>query len=228
VCSTNAGIIANIAAAVGEAAPDAILLVISNPVNSTVPICAEVLKRKGVYNKNKLFGVTTLDIVRANTFVAEHQGWDVLATHVPVVCGHSGVTIVPLLSQVPNAKFTEADRDAITQRIQTAGDLVVKLKAGGGSATLSMAFAGAQFTDSILRALHGEKGVIECTFVESDVQPGLAYFSSPVELGVNGIEKIHGLGTLDSYEQQKITNALPELKASINKGVQFVKTMSKL
>ena len=43
----------------------ALLNIISNPVNSTVPIAAEVLKEMGVYNKNKLFGVTTLDVVRA-------------------------------------------------------------------------------------------------------------------------------------------------------------------
>ena len=42
----------------------AILNIISNPVNSTVPIAAEVLKKAGVYQPNKLFGVTTLDVVR--------------------------------------------------------------------------------------------------------------------------------------------------------------------
>lgn len=40
-------------------------------VNSTIPITAEVLKKYGVFNPNRVFGVTTLDIVRANTFVAE-------------------------------------------------------------------------------------------------------------------------------------------------------------
>lgn len=40
-------------------------------VNSTIPITSEVFKKHGVYNPNKIFGVTTLDIVRANTFVAE-------------------------------------------------------------------------------------------------------------------------------------------------------------
>lgn len=43
---------------------------ISNPVNSTVPIAAEVFKMKGVYDERRLFGVTTLDVVRAKTFYA--------------------------------------------------------------------------------------------------------------------------------------------------------------
>ena len=42
-------------------APDAVLAIISNPVNSTVPIAAEVLKKLGVYKPNKLCGVTTLE-----------------------------------------------------------------------------------------------------------------------------------------------------------------------
>ncbi len=38
--------------------------IISNPVNSTVPIASEILKKAGVYDKKKLLGVTTLDVVR--------------------------------------------------------------------------------------------------------------------------------------------------------------------
>jgi malate dehydrogenase len=47
---------------------------ISNPVNSTVPIAAEVFKKAGTYDKKKLFGVTTLDVVRAKTFYAGKAG----------------------------------------------------------------------------------------------------------------------------------------------------------
>lgn len=43
---------------------------ISNPVNSTVPIAAEVFKKAGIYDEKRLFGVTTLDVVRAKTFYA--------------------------------------------------------------------------------------------------------------------------------------------------------------
>ena len=77
----------------------AIINIISNPVNSTVPITAEVLKAAGVYDPAKLMGVTTLDVVRANTFVAEAKGLNVADVDVPVVGGHAGTTILPLLSQ---------------------------------------------------------------------------------------------------------------------------------
>lgn len=57
-------------------------------------------EKAGVYDKNKLFGVTTLDIIRSNTFVAELKGKQPGDVEVPVIGGHSGVTILPLLSQI--------------------------------------------------------------------------------------------------------------------------------
>lgn len=219
--NVNASIVANIAKSAAKVAPKALHLIISNPVNSTVPIAAEILKRAGVYDKRKVFGVTTLDVVRANTFVAENQKLDVRKVNVPVVGGHAGITILPLLSQVPGTNFSQADKEALTQRIMFGGDEVVKAKAGGGSATLSMAYAGAIFADYVLRALNGEKGVVACTYVESDVVPSLKFFSSPVELGPNGVEKIRGYGKLDAFEQEKFNAMIPELEASIKKGIEF-------
>ncbi len=107
--------------------------IITNPVNTTVAIAAEVLKKAGVYDKNKLFGVTTLDIIRSNTFVAELKGKQPGEVEVPVIGGHSGVTILPLLSQVPGVSFTEQEVADLTKRIQNAGTEVVEAKAGGGS-----------------------------------------------------------------------------------------------
>ena len=136
--NTNASIVKGLAEACAKYCPKAKFLVISNPVNSTVPIFAEVLKKAGVYNPKTLFGVTTLDVVRANTFVSENQKFDPSATHVSVIGGHAGTTILPLLSQVQGAKFSDADIAALTHRIQFGGDEVVKAKDGAGSATLSM------------------------------------------------------------------------------------------
>ena len=136
--NTNALIVKGLAEACAKHCPNAMFLVISNPVNSTVPIFAEILKKAGKYNPKKLFGVTTLDVVRANTFVAENQGFDVDKTSVPVIGGHAGTTILPLLSQVANAKFNDETIKKLTHRIQFGGDEVVKAKDGAGSATLSM------------------------------------------------------------------------------------------
>lgn len=169
-----------------RACPKAHLAIISNPVNSTVPIAAEILKRHGVYDPKRLFGVTTLDVLRANTFIAESQKWAASATDVTVVGGHAGITILPLLSQIPGAAFTKEAIEALTHRIQFGGDEVVKAKDGAGSATLSMAAAADRFVASLLRAMGGAKGVTECAYVESPIVKGVPFFSTRVELTVRG------------------------------------------
>lgn len=185
---TNASIVRDLAAAVARVAPKAHLLIISNPVNSTVPIVAETLKKAGVFDERRLFGVTTLDVVRAARFLASVSGVKPSETPVTVVGGHSGPTIVPLLSQAKHGKSVTGEvYDKLVNRIQFGGDEVVKAKDGAGSATLSMAYAGAKFTNSLLRGLSGEKGVVVPTFVKSPLfaDKGVEYFSSNVELGVS-------------------------------------------
>ncbi|MFA0070734.1 malate dehydrogenase, partial [Vibrio breoganii] len=71
--------------------PTACVGIITNPVNTTVPIAAEVLKKAGVYDKRRLFGITTLDVIRSETFVAELKDKDPGDVRVPVIGGHSGV-----------------------------------------------------------------------------------------------------------------------------------------
>jgi len=235
----NAGIVRDLATGIATTAPKAFVLVISNPVNSTVPIVAEVFKKHGVFDPKRIFGVTTLDVVRASTFVSEILGNRSLSSSVsvPVVGGHSGVTIVPLLSQSSHplpASLEASALDALINRIQFGGDEVVKAKDGAGSATLSMAYAGAEFAGKVIRAVNGEKGIVAPTFVNlaSDKTGGdalkkelgkdLEYFSAPVELGVDGVAKIHGLGKITPAEKVLVEAALPELSANIEKGVAFV------
>lgn len=219
--NTNAGIVQGLAEASAKYCPNANFLIIANPVNSTVPIFAEVLKKHGVYNPKRLFGVTTLDVVRANNFVAENQKLDVLKTRVTVIGGHAGTTILPLLSQVPGTKFSEADIAALTNRIQFGGDEVVKAKDGSGSATLSMAYAGQIFTSRLLSALSGAKDVIECSFIENNLTKA-KFFSTPVRLGPNGVEEVIPFGKLSSSEQKVFDEMLPDLIAQIEKGIKFV------
>jgi len=143
--------------------------------------------------------------------------------NVPVIGGHAGITILPLLSQVQGAKFSQEDIEALTKRIMFGGDEVVNAKAGAGSATLSMAYAGANFADKVLRAASGENGIRECAYVEASMPAGSSgFFAGPVELGMNGIQRIPSLPHLSPYEEQKLKEALPELNGAIQKGKQFV------
>jgi len=220
--NTNASIVRDLAQACAEACPKALIGIISNPVNSTVPIASEVLKKAGKLDPNRVFGVSSLDVVRANTFIAEAKGLNPMDVKVPVIGGHAGITIMPLISQCsPSVSFPPDQLKAITERIQEAGTEVVKAKAGAGSATLSMAYAGARFALALVRALLGEPNVIECAYVRSDVTEA-KYFATPLLLGRKGIEKNLGLGKLNDFEQQLLKEAIPELKKSIEKGEKFI------
>ncbi|KAJ8753304.1 hypothetical protein K2173_019703 [Erythroxylum novogranatense] len=219
----NANIVKTLVEAVADNCPEAFIHIISNPVNSTVPIAAEVLKQKGVYDPKKLFGVTTLDVVRANTFVAQKKNLKLIDVDVPVVGGHAGITILPLLSKAkPSVSFTDEEIQELTVRIQNAGTEVVEAKAGAGSATLSMAYAAARFVESSLRALDGDADVYECSYVQSDLTE-LPFFASRVKLGRKGVESIISseLQGLTEYEQKALEALKPELKASIEKGIVF-------
>ncbi|MEM8012842.1 malate dehydrogenase [Morganella morganii] len=219
--NVNAGIVRNLVEKIAKTCPKALIGIITNPVNTTVAIAAEVLKKAGVYDKNRLFGVTTLDIIRSNTFVAELKGKKPQELEVPVIGGHSGVTILPLLSQIPGVSFSDAEIDSLTKRIQNAGTEVVEAKAGGGSATLSMGQAAARFGLSLVRAMQGESNVVECTYTEGDGKYA-RFFARPVVLGKNGVEKRLDIGSLSAYEEKALNGMLDVLKADIALGEKFI------
>lgn len=237
----NAGIVRDLAAAAAKICPKAFICVISNPVNSTVPIVAEVFKQAGVYDPKRLFGVTTLDVVRASTFVHQvRESISPLELFVPVIGGHSGATIIPLLSQaVPAIKpaLNQSEIEALTNRIQYGGDEVVKAKDGAGSATLSMAHAGARFVASLIKGVTGHGSVKEPAYVSFEADPSSAikamskdseFFASLVEFGSGGVAKIISPAKPSEYEEKLLQVAIPEIHASIKKGVEFVSNNPKL
>ncbi|PSU47916.1 malate dehydrogenase [Photobacterium frigidiphilum] len=218
--NVNAGIIKSLAEKIAVVCPKACVGIITNPVNTTVAIAADVLKKAGVYDKRRLFGITTLDIIRSETFVAELKGKTPSDIQVPVIGGHSGVTILPLLSQVEGVEFSDEEIKALTPRIQNAGTEVVEAKAGGGSATLSMGQAAYRFGLSLVRALQGEQGIVECAYVEGDGKHA-RFFAQPVILGKEGIEEVMDYGKLSTFEQEALNNMLDTLTSDITLGEEF-------
>ncbi|KAK3202233.1 hypothetical protein GRF29_161g555759, partial [Pseudopithomyces chartarum] len=229
----NAGIVKGLIEGIAQYAPKAYILVISNPVNSTVPIAAEVLKKAGVFDPKKLFGVTTLDVVRAETFVASITGEkEPHKLTIPVIGGHSGETIVPLFSLAqPSVSIPSDKLDALVNRVQFGGDEVVKAKDGAGSATLSMAFAGFRFAEAVLKAAKGESGIVEPSYVYLPGVPGgeeiaktvgVEFFSVPIELGANGVEKaIDVVSKANDAEKKLLEAAYKGLQDNIAKGIDF-------
>lgn len=219
----NSGIVKLLVAGVAKYAPEAAILVILNPVNLTVPIAAATLREHGVFNPEKLFGVTTLDLVRAETFLAlllkVHP--DSVRGKITVIGGHSGDTIVPLVQSTllgdKVLSFSKEKFAKYVNRVQFGGDEVVKAKQGAGSATLSMAFAGYRFAESLLRLLVGlpaEGGIPDPAFVylpgleggkEVQNKVGVEFFAVPVVFGRGG--RVRGvLNVLDGItpEEKKL------------------------
>lgn len=104
----NARIIYDIMTACAQNCPLASIVIATNPVNSLVPLAAKVLKKYGVYNANRVFGVTTLDVMRTNRLVAQCHGLPIENVQVPVVGGHSVDTVVPILSQTDRSQMVES------------------------------------------------------------------------------------------------------------------------
>lgn len=174
---------------------EAIMLVVTNPVNAIVPFTAELLKGYGVFDARRLYGVTTLDIVRAETFLAEaegRQGGEDRFVH--VVGGHSPQTIVPLMSQArPPPQVGWRELEGVVNRVRFGGREVYYAKEQNGAATLSTAYAVLRFTEALCKGLQGEKDMVECAYVhlpgieggdEIAEAVGVEYFAVPVEFAV--------------------------------------------
>jgi len=215
--NVNANIAKGSVEAVAKHCPNAVVGLIVNPVNSVVPAMCELWKKKGL-DPRKIVGISTLDVVRANKFVQDFTG---LPAQVPVVGGHAGKTILPLFSQDAAARTIPQDKIPFMDvRVQDAGTEVVKEKNGKGSATLSMAYAGARLGKAVLAGLAGVE-TTECAYVMSDAQPGVPYFASRVTFGKGGIKTVHPVGKLSPHEKARLEEMLPTLKEEIDAGLEY-------
>merc|ERR1711933_562631 len=220
----NADIAKGLVDACAKYCPDAVLGMIVNPVNSVVPAMAELYKKKGL-DPMKIVGITTLDVVRANKFVGEITGKNPNYINVPVIGGHAGATIMPVFSQDKAAKTIDKEKiPDLDKHVQNAGTEVVDKKGGKGSATLSMAYAGARFGKAVLAGLSGRKRT-ECAYCKSDITD-LPYFTQKVVFGEGGIVKVLPLGELNEHETKRLEEAKAQLKGEIETGLKYAETKS--
>lgn len=221
----NAGIVRDLIEAIARNCPKAWIAIITNPVNSTVPVAAEILKKHGIYNPKTLFGVSTLDIVRTQAFIGELKNIDSAKVEVDVIGGHSPETMIPVLSQVKGQTFSEDEIKKLTNDVKEAGTVVVNAKQGMGSATLSMAYAGARFALSLVKAKLGESGVSECSYIDAHgnkAETPTAYFGLRIELGKDGISNVHPIPKLSDFEQAQLKEAVSAVQSNIETGVKFI------
>jgi malate dehydrogenase len=185
---TNERIVGSVTREAVAQSPDAILVVVSNPLDA---MC-HVAKNVSGWPKNRVVGMAgILDTSRFRTFVAWETGASVKDVQTLVLGGH-GDQMVPLVSAttvggVPLAQLVGQDRiDAIVERTAKGGGEIVTLL--GTSAWYAPGAAAAQMVDAIML---DEKRVLPCTaYLEGEYGIEGLYMGVPVKLGRDGVEEI--------------------------------------
>uniref|UniRef100_A0A915EB65 Malate dehydrogenase, mitochondrial n=1 Tax=Ditylenchus dipsaci TaxID=166011 RepID=A0A915EB65_9BILA len=222
--NANAEIVMEICEVASDLTPSAMYLLVTNPINSLVPLISEILKSKGVFDGKRLFGLSSLDVSRANTLLQEAK--NLSSASIPVIGGHSTSTIVPLFSQAKLGGLVLSQEEIVhhTTRIRTAGMEVFKAKkCKVGSATLSTAHVAAKFVDDLVKAINGKRSK-QYAFVHTELVPDVNFMAGKILLGPNGIQKFYSFGVLSDYENLLLKSALEELKKSAEEAKQFFRS----
>jgi malate dehydrogenase len=193
--TTNEKIVKSVTEAVVSASPDAILIVVSNPLDA---MC-HVAKNVSGWAKERVFGMAgILDTARFSAFIAWETGASVKDVTAMVLGGH-GDQMVPVVSAttvggVPLTKLAPKDKiDAMVERTRKGGGELVNLL--GTSAWYAPGAAAAQMVDAICL---DEKRVLPCTaYLEGEYGIDGLYMGVPVKLGAAGIEQIVELDLTD-------------------------------
>lgn len=218
---TNAEMILEVAESCARFCPDAILCVVTNPLNAIVPVIAEVYKRFGVHDVKRILGVISVDVMRAKVFVGEALGISAEYVNCPVVGGHSEGTTVPLFSQCqPRLQLTREEKEKLLYDIRVAGNLVLAAKKGIPS-TVGAAYAIGRFVDSVLRGLLGEEGIIDYAYVQNSLTQA-EFYAMPIKLGKNGVDEVLDLGSVDEWEEKLIEKSIEELQTQIKMAKDYV------
>jgi len=203
--TTNEKIVSQVTEQAIAASPDAILIVVSNPLDA---MC-HVAKNASGWPKERVFGMAgILDTARFSTFIAWETGASVKDVTAMVLGGHGdqmvSVVSATTVGGVPLRKLVSEDRiEAMVARTAKGGGELVELL--GTSAWYAPGAAAAQMVDSIMLDEHR---VLPCTaYLEGEYGIDGLYMGVPVKLGAKGIEEIVELELSDDERQALNTSA---------------------
>lgn len=210
--STNAGIMKSVVSEIAKVAPNAILIVVTNPLDA---MCHVALDTSG-FDKTKVIGMAgVLDSARFRTFIAMELNVSVDNTHAFVLGAH-GDTMVPLpryssVAGIPITELLSAERiEALVERTRKGGGEIVSLLKTG-SAYYAPASAAVEMAEAILK---DKKKILPCvTYLQGEYGIQNLFIGVPVKLGSAGVEEIIEI-TLAPEEHealQKSAQAVQEL-----------------
>ncbi|MDY6905731.1 MAG: malate dehydrogenase [Thermodesulfobacteriota bacterium] len=187
--STNAGIIKSVTTEVAKQSPNAILIIVSNPLDA---MCHVAYDTSG-FPKNRVIGMAgVLDSARFRTFIARELDVSVENTHAFVLGGH-GDTMVPLprystVAGIPITELLTPERiEALVDRTRNGGAEIVSLLKTG-SAFYAPASAAVEMAESILK---DKKKILPCAaLLEGEYGINGLFIGVPVKLGAKGIEQV--------------------------------------
>jgi malate dehydrogenase len=197
----NQEIVGSVTEQVVENSPNAIIIVVANPLDA---MCHVALETSG-FPRERVIGMAgILDTARYRTFIAEKVGASVRDVFALVLGGH-GDTMVPLpsmatVSGVPITQMLSQDEvDAIVQRTRQGGGEIVELL-GSGSAFYAPAAAIVEMVDAILM---DQKRILPCAaYLQGEYGLNDLFVGVPVKLGAGGIEDVIELELSDDEREQ--------------------------
>jgi malate dehydrogenase len=203
--NTNMGIVSSVTKQVVEKSPDAILIVVSNPLDA---MCHVALTASGLPSERVMGMAGVLDTARFRTFIARELDVSVDDVHAYVLGGH-GDTMVPLVRYttaggIPVSELIAKDRlDAIVQRARDGGAEIVGLLKTG-SAFYAPSAAAAQMAEAVL---YDRKRILPAAALLKG-QFGIdgLYVGVPVKIGAAGVEQIYEI-QLDDAEREMLQHS---------------------
>jgi malate dehydrogenase len=212
---TNAGIVKTVTQSVAPKSPNAILIIVSNPLD----VMTYVAYKISGFDRHRVIGMAgILDTARYRTFIAMELGVSVKDIQALVLGGH-GDSMVPLVNYttiagVPLAHFANKETiDKLVKRTRDGGiEIVNFLKTG--SAYYAPSAAAVEMVEAIVK---DQKRILPCaTFLQGEYGLRDTYVGVPVKLGRKGIEQIVEV-PLTPEEKAALTKSADEVKANIGK-----------
>lgn len=187
--STNAGIMKNVTEQIAKYSPEAVLIIVSNPLDA---MCHVAYEASG-FPKNRVLGMAgVLDSARFRAFISMELNVSVENTHAFVLGGH-GDTMVPLprystVAGIPITELMPPERiDALVDRTANGGAEIVSLLKTG-SAFYAPASAAVEMAEAILK---DKKKILPCAaLLEGEYGINDLFIGVPVKLGAGGIEEV--------------------------------------
>lgn len=214
---TNFGIVKSVTEKLIEYSPNAMILVVSNPLDA---MAYTAFKVSG-FPKHRVFGMAgILDTTRFRTFISMELNVSVENIQALVLGGH-GDTMVPIsryttVSGIPLTHFLPQDRiDAIVDRTRKGGGEIVKyLKTGSAYYAPSLAI-----TEMVESVVKDKKKILPCAaYLEGEYGIRDLYFGVPIKLGANGVEEIIEIDLTDEEKE-----AIKQSEAAVRTVIDLLK-----